>query len=86
MRPDDVLGGDSLDAPAKLAVAEAAKTAGAAPAHTAHSTIETGKPEPVQAITDIYTCPMHPEVTSTAPGTCPKCGMTLVKKASKKDN
>src|SRR2546427_3250714 len=26
----------------------------------------------------IYTCPMHPEVRSTSPGTCPKCGMKLV--------
>src|SRR5262252_226260 len=26
----------------------------------------------------IYTCPMHPEVRSTAPGNCPKCGMALV--------
>src|SRR5271170_3134810 len=24
-----------------------------------------------------YTCPMHPEVHSTGPGACPKCGMTL---------
>ncbi len=24
-----------------------------------------------------YTCPMHPEVRQPAPGTCPKCGMTL---------
>jgi len=27
-----------------------------------------------------YTCPMHPEVVSDAPGSCPKCGMDLVKK------
>jgi FtsP/CotA-like multicopper oxidase with cupredoxin domain len=25
-----------------------------------------------------YVCPMHPEVTSTEPGACPKCGMRLV--------
>ena len=25
----------------------------------------------------LYTCPMHPEVVRDAPGTCPKCGMTL---------
>ena len=27
---------------------------------------------------DSYACPMHPEVTSTEPGTCPKCGMKLI--------
>ncbi len=25
-----------------------------------------------------WTCPMHPEVISDKPGTCPKCGMDLV--------
>ena len=25
-----------------------------------------------------YTCPMHPEVRSSEPGACPKCGMALV--------
>jgi FtsP/CotA-like multicopper oxidase with cupredoxin domain len=28
--------------------------------------------------TSSYACPMHPEVTSNSPGTCPKCGMKLV--------
>jgi Cu(I)/Ag(I) efflux system membrane fusion protein len=26
----------------------------------------------------VYTCPMHPEVRSSTPGNCPKCGMPLV--------
>jgi Cu(I)/Ag(I) efflux system membrane fusion protein len=26
---------------------------------------------------EIYSCPMHPEVQSSTPGTCPKCGMAL---------
>jgi hypothetical protein len=25
----------------------------------------------------VYTCPMHPDVTSDKPGKCPKCGMAL---------
>src|SRR5437870_3013434 len=25
-----------------------------------------------------YTCSMHPDIRTSAPGTCPKCGMTLV--------
>jgi Cu+-exporting ATPase len=25
----------------------------------------------------VYTCPMHPEIQQTGPGSCPKCGMAL---------
>ncbi len=25
-----------------------------------------------------YVCPMHPEIVRDAPGSCPKCGMTLI--------
>ena len=25
-----------------------------------------------------YTCTMHPDIVRDAPGSCPKCGMTLV--------
>ena len=27
-----------------------------------------------------YTCTMHPEVVTSQPGKCPKCGMSLVAK------
>jgi hypothetical protein len=37
---------------------------------------------PTKAATGQYTCPMHPEVVRDAPGSCPKCGMTLVPKAA----
>ncbi|HEY0678883.1 MAG TPA: efflux RND transporter periplasmic adaptor subunit [Chitinophagaceae bacterium] len=28
---------------------------------------------------EVYTCPMHPEIIRNAPGSCPVCGMDLVK-------
>jgi hypothetical protein len=28
----------------------------------------------------LYTCPMHPEVISEMPGTCPDCKMDLIEK------
>ncbi|HWM42655.1 MAG TPA: heavy metal translocating P-type ATPase [Burkholderiales bacterium] len=32
---------------------------------------------PLQAAAK-YTCPMHPEIVQTGPGSCPKCGMALM--------
>ncbi|MFZ2523516.1 MAG: copper-translocating P-type ATPase [Minisyncoccia bacterium] len=34
----------------------------------------------------IYTCSMHPEVQQDRPGSCPKCGMRLVKVETKTDH
>lgn len=28
-------------------------------------------------VTKTYTCPMHPDIISDKPGSCPKCGMDL---------
>jgi hypothetical protein len=30
----------------------------------------------------VYTCPMHPEIVQSEPGTCPKCGMKLTPRPS----
>src|SRR5713226_7864412 len=38
--------------------------------HSSHHHVNSGS--------TIYTCPMHPEIRSTSPGACPKCGMKLV--------
>lgn len=31
-----------------------------------------------------WTCPMHPEIHAKSPGSCPKCGMDLIKEKQKK--
>lgn len=45
-----------------------------------HHTMQEKEPD------TIYTCPMHPEVVQDKPGSCPKCGMRLVKAESKADH
>ncbi len=44
---------------------------------TANKLMKTELKDSLQPVT--YTCPMHPEIHSAKPGTCPKCGMKLVK-------
>ncbi|AKU94956.1 hypothetical protein AKJ09_01620 [Labilithrix luteola] len=38
-----------------------------------------------QAPKTVYVCPMHPEVTSDAPGLCPKCNMKLEQKPQSRE-
>ncbi|MEJ0081526.1 MAG: efflux RND transporter periplasmic adaptor subunit [Puia sp.] len=44
-----------------------------------------GKNKPVETIQtkEVWTCSMHPEVIRDGPGSCPICGMDLIKKESK---
>ena len=70
---------DAIDTPAPSSVREAQKSA---------SDDMSGMDHGASATTDVkqdvtYTCPMHPEVISSQPGTCPKCGMLLVRRGSK---
>lgn len=56
--------------PAGTGATPVGTTEGSAPAAPSSSASKT-----------VYTCTMHPEVTSEKPGKCPKCGMKLVPKA-----
>jgi len=53
-------------------------------AHLPIALADTTKTKNVKPVKAVYTCTMHPEVTSNKPGKCPKCGMTLVKKTDAK--
>lgn len=48
------------------------------PAATTPPAVTTTQSREVLPQGDSYTCVMHPDIRSAAPGTCPKCGMTLV--------
>lgn len=44
----------------------------------AYAEPDTGESTMPMSEGTIYTCPMHPEIRSPQPGSCPKCGMALV--------
>lgn len=53
-------------------------------AHHHHDQLGSAPPAASAAVGEagsdsvVYACSMHPEVTATVPGRCPKCGMNLV--------
>lgn len=46
-------------------------------------TIKSGNHSESSVQKEVYTCSMHPQISKDKPGSCPICGMTLVKKAIK---
>lgn len=69
----------SRDDPSNPAAPEGVSRPRAAPGATNGSSVHAHASADAGALT-VYTCPMHPEVTSPKPGTCPTCGMHLVPK------
>jgi hypothetical protein len=51
--------------------------------HRAHSRHRAARKKAVRRRAAGYTCPMHPDIRSNSPGTCPKCLMELVRKDAK---
>jgi Cu(I)/Ag(I) efflux system membrane fusion protein len=47
------------------------------PVGSAAPPVASHHPSPRETGGPVYSCPMHPEVTSPSPGKCPKCGMDL---------
>jgi FtsP/CotA-like multicopper oxidase with cupredoxin domain len=45
--------------------------------------MDVAVPEGVEVV---YVCPMHPDVTSAEPGSCPQCGMKLLPQAAEEIN
>ncbi len=56
-----------------------AKPVEAPPAPKAAETTPSADKGTAEAGEAVWTCPMHPEVRQDHPGSCPKCGMDLVK-------
>ncbi|MFP5502601.1 MAG: efflux RND transporter periplasmic adaptor subunit [Candidatus Sericytochromatia bacterium] len=50
--------------------------------YLAYTQLSPGPGHEVASTQGVYTCPMHPQVVSDKPGSCPICGMDLVKKAA----
>ena len=54
--------------------------------HSGHGPVATATPADKPAKTDsgpIFTCPMHPQIKRSGPGSCPICGMTLIAEGNK---
>ena len=58
----------------------AATPASTAPAPAAAAPIAAAPAPPGAARAGVYTCPMHPNVVSGVPGSCPVCRMALVRR------
>jgi Cu+-exporting ATPase len=72
------------DAPRPAAGHEGHSMPAEAPVVREHEGHSPGAPATTIPADQPYSCPMHPEVKQASPGSCPKCGMTLVRRTDEK--
>ena len=73
-------GGSSALAGGAVPAVHGEQAGAASPSHAGHEHGAAPSAGDAGAQAEVYACPMHPEVTSSAAGVCPKCNMKLVKK------
>jgi hypothetical protein len=71
---------------ARLAVLGAALTWAAEAAVVSVTALSAGPALGQAVVPTIYSCPMHPDVRTTTPGSCPRCGMKLIEGGETKDD
>jgi Cu+-exporting ATPase len=73
------------DAPKPAAGHEGHPMPAETPASRGHEGHSPAAPATTSPADQPYSCPMHPEVKQASPGSCPKCGMTLVRRMDEKE-
>lgn len=83
--PEALASAPATDTPKPAVSHEGHSMPAEAPAIRGHEGHSPGAPAAAGPADQWYTCPMHPEVKQASPGSCSKCGMTLVRRTGTRE-